>query len=110
MKSQKVFLRVILDSVNRVIEYTQWLDFESFIEDYKTFDATLMQLQHLWETTKNMVDVFWNIKDLPTSEMISMRNFIAHDYLWVSKKIIYDVVVNELPKIKEKINDLLKII
>jgi len=78
-----------------------------FIEDYKTFDAVLAQLTHLWETTKVYRDNFWDIEWLPMNEMVWMRNFIAHNYLWISPKIIYNVVIIEVPKIKNILESLI---
>lgn len=45
-------LNVLLDSISQIESYVYWYDFEKFINDRKTFDAVLMQLQHIWETTK----------------------------------------------------------
>jgi uncharacterized protein with HEPN domain len=96
-------LNVILDSIDRIEEYIIWLDFDKFIEDNKTFDAVLMQLQHIWETTKSTVEKFWDIEWLPIKEMIGLRNFISHDYLWISKRIIWETVVSDLPEIRIKL-------
>jgi len=96
-------LNVLLDSITLIELYIKWYSFEKFVEDRKTFDAVLMQLQHIWETTRKIVDNFWDIDSLPTKEMIGLRNFIAHDYLWISEKIIWETVVSDLPEIKDKL-------
>lgn len=96
-------LNVILDSINQIELYIKWYNFTKFIEDRKTFDAVLMQLQHIWETTRKVVDNFWEIKALLTKEMVWLRNFIAHDYLWISEKIIWETVISDLPEIKIKL-------
>jgi len=73
------------------------------------FDAIIMQLLHLWETTKNMSDNFPNIDFLPVKEMIWMRNFIAHNYLWISEKMIYNTIIHDIPEIKKRIEKYLKL-
>jgi uncharacterized protein with HEPN domain len=67
------------------------------------FDAIIMQLLHLWESTKKMSDNFPNLDFLPVEEMIWMRNFIAHNYLWISEKVIYNTVINDIPELKIRI-------
>jgi uncharacterized protein with HEPN domain len=67
------------------------------------FDAIIMQLLHLWETTKKMSDNFSNLDFLPIEEMIWMRNFIAHNYLWISEKMIYNTILHDIPEIKDRI-------
>ncbi|MDQ7022940.1 MAG: hypothetical protein Q9M97_05420 [Candidatus Gracilibacteria bacterium] len=53
-------LRVLLDSINKIIEYNNKnnFSFEEFKEHEMVFDAIIMQLLHLGETTKNMSDNF----------------------------------------------------
>ncbi len=96
-------LNVIVDSINQIEKYIYWYDFEMFIDDRKTFDAVLMQLQHIWETTKKVTINFWDIEWLPINEMIWLRNFIAHNYLWISESIIWETVINDIPEIKTKL-------
>lgn len=103
MKIKDSQLRVILDSVDRLLYYIDWYSFNDFVDDKKTLDACLMQLQHLWETTKKLVDNFWDIDFLPTNEMIWLRNYIVHEYLWINIKLIYETIKNDLPELKEKI-------
>lgn len=103
MKILVASLNLILDSINQIEFYIKWYDFEKFIDDRKTFDAVLMQLQHIWETTKKVIYNFWDIKWLPVNEMVWLRNFIAHDYLWISEKIIWETIISDLPDIKNKL-------
>lgn len=99
-KEKIAIIQNLIISCDRILEYSLWYGYNDFINDYKTFDAIIAQLMHLWEITKIYRDNFWEIEWLPMSEVIWMRNFIAHNYLWISKKIIYNVVVSEIPKIK----------
>lgn len=108
MKILTASLNIILDSIITIENYTKWYDFEKFISDRKTFDATLMQLQHIWETTRKIVQNFWDISELPTSQMIWLRNFIAHEYLWISESIIWETVISDLPELKSKIINVIK--
>lgn len=47
MKSIHISLQVLLESINKILEYTLGYDLEKFLEDEKTYDACLMQFQHL---------------------------------------------------------------
>lgn len=100
--------QVILDSINQIEDYIKWYSFDDFINDQKTMDAVLLQLQHIWETTRRIVDNFWDIDFLPTKEMIWLRNFIAHDYLWISKRIIWETVIQDIPEIKFQLENYIK--
>ncbi len=103
MKILKASFHVILDAIEQIEQYTKGYSKEDFFNDKKTMDATLIQLQHIWETTRKIVDNFGDIDFLPTSEMIGLRNFIAHDYLWINSNVIWETVIYDIPEIKEKI-------
>ncbi len=102
MKDLNTSLKILLDSINDILDYTDWYDLEDFIEDKKTFDACLMQFQHLWESTRKILEIFPSIDFLPR-EIIWLRNFIAHEYLWISEKVIFNTIKNDLPKLKDDI-------
>lgn len=99
MKEQKPHLQVILEWVKKVIEYSSEISEEDFWENSLVVDAILMQLVHIWESTRKYALYFWSDPDLPIFEMISLRNFIAHDYLGLNYDILYDVVKNNIPEI-----------
>ena len=40
------------------------------------------------------------------SEMISMRNFIVHDYDKVNKNIVWDTIDNDIPILKKQIGEM----
>ncbi len=100
MKDLYAQLYVLLDSVNKILKYSNWYNLEDFINDEKTFDACLMQFQHMWESSKKLVDNFWEIEGLPIKKMVWLRNFIAHEYLGICERIIYDTIREDIPEIK----------
>jgi uncharacterized protein with HEPN domain len=63
-----------------------------------------MQLIHIWETTNKIFKLFpdFDTNILP-KEAIKLRNFIAHDYIWVNTGLVRKVIKKDLPEIKKSI-------
>ena len=46
-------------------------------------------------------------KDLPWDQMYGIRNRLAHAYIKVDDAIMWDTVKNDIPKLKEKLDEML---
>jgi uncharacterized protein with HEPN domain len=46
-KDKYIYLEIMMESICKIQEYTNSMDFETFDRDNKTIDACLMQFQHL---------------------------------------------------------------
>lgn len=52
IRDQSLFLDDILESIERIEEYAQNITFETFLEDKKTFDAVIRNLEVIGEASK----------------------------------------------------------
>jgi len=104
-----MFLEDILSSMNRIAEYIDGYDFESFKRDYKTVDAVIRNFEVLGEASKNIPpEIKEKYKDVPWNEMYLLRNKISHEYFGVDYEIIWDVAKNYLPENRNQIEEILR--
>ena len=101
MKNKTVLLEIMIDAINDIEEYSLNLWCWDFLEDKKTIDACITQLWHLWETARKFKEEFWDDNEIPLYQIIWLRNIIAHNYLWISYRMIYDIIKKDLPNLKE---------
>ncbi len=105
-KSYKIefYLKWILDAIERIEYYNKkWnIDTDSIV-----LDSCLMQLVHIWETVNKIKKKFPNFKLIPNN-VIKLRNFVAHDYIWINISIVKIIINKHLPDIKQKILDYFK--
>ena len=55
-RDYKLFLEDMLEAVERIEEYTEGYSFEDFINDKKTIDAVVRNLEILGEAARNIPD------------------------------------------------------
>jgi len=92
-----ILLADMLEAVERIRAYTD--DFKkAAMEDPRTFDAVIRNLEILGEAAKGvpeeqrvlMAEVEWR-------KLAGLRDVIAHQYFGLDEDILSDVVVNKLP-------------
>ena len=103
-----IFLKDILDSIERIENYVLDLDYKDFSNDQKTVDAVIRNLEIIGEATKNIPEDFRNKHpNLPWREMAGMRDKLIHGYFDVMHSIIWETIKNDLPLIKSEILEIL---
>ena len=112
MKEKRTFQMYfddILTSIERILEYTQGLDFIGFKRDYKTVDAVIRNFEVIGEAVKNIPDsVKEHYPDVPWDEMYSLRNRISHAYFGIDYAIVWDIITNYLSENKTQIEKISK--
>ncbi len=104
-KSPIELLRHIFDEcqfIERVI--TPDMTKDDFIDNEVVKRAVIRSLEIIGEATKSVpADVKLNWAEIPWKNMAGMRDKLIHDYIGVNYTIVWDVVKNKIPDIKQKI-------
>ena len=75
---------------------------EYFLEDLKTQDAVIRNIEIIGEATKNLSDEIRNkYPEIPWNHMIGMRNRLIHGYFDVNLDIVWDTIRSDLPPLVE---------
>ena len=107
MKDDSLYLRHILDAIDRILSYTA-AGRRAFQEDLKTQDAVIRNLQVIGEAAKKVPEATRSSHPaIPWKDMAGIRDRVVHDYFGVSLDIVWDVIENHLPPLREKIVKLL---
>ncbi|MFH1564068.1 MAG: DUF86 domain-containing protein [Nitrospirota bacterium] len=108
MKEFKPFLMHIIDEINYLIRNSKDIEFCNFLDD-ETFERSFTRsLEIIGEATKNLPKDFRNkYPDIPWKKMAGLRDIITHYYFGVDYKKIWDIIKNEIPKLKSQIEKIL---
>lgn len=109
-KSNKVYLEDILGAIKLILdEYIASMNFEDFDKDKKTQDAVIRQIAIIGEAMGKLDKEYLDSHpELPGEEAIAMRNILVHDYDWVDTQEVWKTVQEDLPKLKEAVEEILR--
>lgn len=109
-KSPTVFLLHIRDSINQIEEYVTGFSYEQFLDDKRTQDAVIRQLEIIGEATTNLEDEFKHKNpEIPWREIADFRNVLAHEYWDIDLAIVWKAVHEDVVILKEALLPLIQI-
>lgn len=108
MKDNKVFLKHILDEINFLIQNTDRINFEEFKKDEILKRASTRSIEVIGEAVKNISPDFKKkYKDIEWKKIAGMRDKVIHFYFGVNWDVVWDVIKNKVPKLKEQVEKIL---
>jgi uncharacterized protein with HEPN domain len=108
MKPNQVFLNHILEEINFLIKETEGLKFEEFMQNEVLKRACSRSIEIIGEAVKNLsTDFKKRYKDIEWKKISGLRDKIIHYYFGVNWDIVWDVIKNKLPELKEQVENIL---
>ena len=108
-KSPEEYLNHILDELNYLLDSSKSVSQEQFMHDMTLQRAFSRSLEIIGEAAKNLPQDFTdNHKKVEWKSIAGLRDRLIHHYFGVDYEIVWDVIRNEVPKLKLQIASLLK--
>lgn len=110
-------LRKLLESCDYIIEWNQNInssqDYHISSSTKQTMAASCMLIEAIGEGFKSIDKrdpqfLDKNFDDIPWVDFIGIRNIIAHGYLHINERIIFETVKQDIPHLKEAIEKILE--
>lgn len=106
----KAWLYDILQSINEIDGYftNRLKNFKDYSSDIKTKRAVERNIEIIGEAINRILkkDIHFDLKN--AQQIIGTRNKIIHGYDKISDDLIWSIIINHLPKLKEEVSNLLK--
>lgn len=103
------FLSDIQEGIRRVTAYTAAMTYEAFLEDIKTQDAVIRNLEIIGEATKGLsAELRAKYAELPWKGMAGVRDRLIHHYFGVNLDIVWGIASDELPQVASQIQEVLE--
>ncbi|MDY9924864.1 DUF86 domain-containing protein [Methanosarcina sp.] len=103
-KSDVVYLSHILNSIERIEEYTESMEKDDFLSSNLVQDGTIRQIEIIGEATKNLSKDFREkYPQVPWSDIAGMRDRLIHHYFGVNLNDVWYTVKVDIPTLKYEI-------
>ncbi|MDO9535325.1 MAG: DUF86 domain-containing protein [Bacillota bacterium] len=102
-------LKKILQEINIIEDLIDGFNLEKFIDDERTKRATCMTLINIGELTKSLTKNFKQLYAYVSWRAIAgMRDVTAHKYQTLKMGDVWVTLLNDIPKLKAQLNDILE--
>jgi uncharacterized protein with HEPN domain len=108
VKDDSLYLIHTLECIGRIERYTTEGS-AAFMDDTRTQDAVIHNLQTLAESTQHLSEELRRkYPEVEWRSIAAFRNVAVHDYLGIDLKQIWDIVSDDLPILKRQIEAIVK--
>jgi uncharacterized protein with HEPN domain len=111
MKPKRVFIDYLddmLDSILKIEQFTEKMDFIHFTNDAKTSFAVIRAFEIIGEAAKEISnEVKEKYTNLPWKEMTGMRDKLIHAYFGVSLEVVWKTIQQDIPLLKKLVQEVI---
>jgi uncharacterized protein with HEPN domain len=108
-KDPKIFLEHILQNIEKIETFSKNVSKEGLSKDEEKQYAIIRAIEIIGEAVKNLPASFTSKHpDISWREIVGTRDKIIHHYFGIDLKIIWDIIKNNLPDLKKKIERILE--
>ena len=97
-RAWRYWLEDIVNAIHEIQTYTAGMTLEQFTADQRTMRAVAFCFIIIGEASKQLPEVVTEqYPHVPWAKMRGMRNFLVHEYPWMSPHILWDTATLNLP-------------
>jgi uncharacterized protein with HEPN domain len=110
-REPRLLIEDILESADKIKQYTADLNFDSFVNDSKTVDAVIRNFEIIGEASRRLPEGFKDKHEtVDWFRIIGFRNRIVHDYMGIDYMIVWEIISKYLDQLIADLNKILEAI
>ena len=102
-RDYKAYINDILEAIDRIESYTNNLTIDDFSESSLYQDAIVRNLEIIGEAVKSLPKkLIAKYPEIEWKKIAGLRDILIHAYFGIDIEIVWDVVQNKLPELKNQ--------
>jgi len=107
-RDSRVYLDDILEATRKITAYTGSHSKATFLEDEKTLDAVVRNLEVIGEAVKKLPeDLRVQHSAVEWKKIAGLRDILIHEYFGLDSEIVWDIVQNKVPALDREVRMML---
>jgi len=103
LRDYKAYINDILEAIDRIKSYTKNLTIDDFSETRLYQDAIVRNLEIIGEAVKRLPkELIDKYPEIEWKKIAGLRDILIHAYFGIDIEIVWDVVQNKIPGLKDQ--------
>ncbi len=103
-----IYLQDILNAIERIQEYTDGMEYDTFVDTPLVRDAVFWNLQVIGEAVGQLpATVKEEHNEVPWRDVRDFRNIVVHKYWEIDTRLVWEIIEDRLPALQRQISSLL---
>ena len=104
----RLYLEDIRDHCGEIAEHVRGLTYEEFVSDRRTYKSVVFSLIVIGEAAKHVPEeVRSRHPEVEWRRIAGLRNVIAHGYFALRDPVLWEIVTEKLPALREQVEQML---
>lgn len=101
-------LQHIAEAINEIETYTAGKTLSDFVENSMMRFASVKQIEIIGEAANLLTPELRELHaDVAWRQIIGLRHILVHEYFGIDAEVIWQIVENDIPVLKERIDEIL---
>jgi len=107
-KDSNIYLKDMLKSIEKIEYYVKDCSYGNFTSNNMLSDAVVRNLEIIGEAAKNIPsEIKRKNPQIEWKKISGLRDILIHAYFGINLEIIWDIVSNKLPQLKNGIREII---
>lgn len=100
----EIVIEKMIKLIEKIQKYCSGLDYSSFSQNDMVIEASVFNISQIGELS-NKIDESFEAEhpQIPWRQLYGLRNRIVHDYEGVNLKLVWEIIEDDLPELKEQL-------
>ncbi|WP_028844904.1 DUF86 domain-containing protein [Thermodesulfovibrio thiophilus] len=103
----QLVLQDILEEIDRIKRFIEKIDnWQDFYNNELVYYAVLKCLENIGEASKHIPEDKRKLTNIDWRKIAALRNILVHEYFGIDAEVVWDIVKNRIPELKEIVKEL----